>query len=222
MSFDLLAPVYRLMERVLAGGRLHRCRCAFLHEVPVPRRILVLGEGPGRFVVECHRAFPDAAITVVEESAGMITQAKRNLLRHGFDPASVEFIQADALEWQPTRRDHDLIVTHFFLDCFRPEQLADLVPRLAGAVVDAEEAHWLLADFQEASHGWRRWRSRVILAMMYAFFRAVTRLPARRLTPPDPLLQAAGFTLRQQVEMEWGLLKSQWWQRPSAGPAASP
>ena len=211
MSFEVLAPIYRLMERVLAGGKLHRCRCAFLDRIPTPKRILILGEGPGRFVVECARRFPLASITCVEESAGMIAKARENLTRHELPADKVAFVQADILQWEPPQEEFDLIVTHFFLDCFRPEQLETLVPVIAHAAT--RDAPWLLADFQEAAMGWKRWRSRCILAIMYTFFRVVTRLPASSLTPPDLYLMRAGFVLHERLEIEWGLLKSDWWQR---------
>ncbi len=216
MSFDHLAPVYRLMETVSAGGKMHRCRCAFLEKIPAPRRVLILGEGPGRFLAECLVRFPKAHITCVDSSANMIAQARKNLVRHGLDGTGVEFVHQDVLHWHPQRADHDLIATHFFLDCFRPEQLERLVPVIARASAEAPEAHWLLADFQEAARGWRRWRSRAILSLLYAFFRVATRLPASRLTPPDALIQRKGFLLRDAMETEWGLLRSQWWVRRQA------
>ncbi len=219
MSFDILAPIYRLMERVLAGGKLHRCRCAFIARLPQPRNILILGEGPGRFVVECVRKFPDASITCVEESGKMIAEARKHLAGYQLSAHNVTFFESDAVPWleqqQQTQKDQhdefDLIVTHFFLDCFRADQLETLVPAIAS--VAAKDAHWLLGDFQEASRGWRRWRSRCILAIMYTFFRAVTRLPASSLTRPDTYLQSAGFSLRERLEYDWELLKSDWWVR---------
>ena len=61
--------------------------------------------------------------------------------------------------------------------------------------------------------GWRRWRARAIHALMYAFFRVATRLPARRHTNPDPFLLRAGFRLRGRRTSEWGLLQADLWQR---------
>jgi SAM-dependent methyltransferase len=211
MSFDVLAPIYRLMERVLAGGKLHRCRCALLDRIPEPEKILILGDGPGRFVVECVRRFPHAAVICVEESPGMIAKARANLARCGLPADKITFIQTDILQWGLPHEEFDLIVTHFFLDCFRPGQLETLVPAIAQSAT--KTAQWLLADFQEALTGWRRWRSRCILAIMYVFFRIVTRLLASSLTPPDLYLMRAGFVLRERVETEWGLLRSDWWQR---------
>ncbi|HEY1489682.1 MAG TPA: hypothetical protein VGF90_01470, partial [Verrucomicrobiae bacterium] len=60
--------------------------------------------------------------------------------------------------------------------------------------------------------GWRRQRSRVILWLMYRFFIAATRLPARTLTAPDELLERHGFTLRAREIYDWELLHSDWWQ----------
>ena len=211
MSFDTLAPHYRWMESLLAGEKLHRCRTVFLDDLPAARNILLLGEGHGRSLVECRRRFPNAHITCVDASARMLDQAQRNLIRHKLTADRVELIHADVLHWSPTAASNDLIVTNFFLDCFRPEQVEQIVTRLATAATP--EAHWLLADFQVPRAGWKRLRSRLIIGSLYTFFRVITRLPAKKLTPPDPFLERARFTLHRRAESEWGLLHSDWWKR---------
>ncbi len=211
MSFDILAPHYRWMEFVLAGEKLQRCRTAFLDEILTARNILLLGEGHGRCLVECRRRFPDARITCVDSSEPMLDQARRRLIRHDLETNRVEFVHADVLHWTPAGHTYDLIVTNFFLDCFRAEQLEQIISRLT--VATTPDANWLIADFQTASTGLKRIRSRVILWTMYAFFRAVTRLPAKKLTEPDSYLERAGFALHRRTETEWGLLLSDWWRR---------
>jgi len=115
MSFDLLAPHYRWMEALCAAGQLQRCRTALLPVISAPQQVLVFGEGNGRFLVElCHRC-PTAQVTVVEASAVMIELARARLRCAGLADAQVEFIQADALTWQPPKAAFDLIVTCFFL-----------------------------------------------------------------------------------------------------------
>ena len=155
--------------------------------------------------------FPEAAIVAVDSSARMLDAARNRLTRAGLDPARVQFVQANLLEWAPPPAAFDLIVTHFVLDCFPDDQLAAVVPRLAGAA--APGAQWLLADFQLAPSGPARWRSRCILALLYAFFRVFSRLPASSLGCPNALLEKAGFRLHRRQESEWRLLKSEWWQR---------
>jgi ubiquinone/menaquinone biosynthesis C-methylase UbiE len=212
MSFDTLAPFYRSLEVVTAGGILQRCRTAFLAEATGCRRALMLGEGPGRFLVELLRANPGVQVTCVERSPRMIEEARRQLTES--ELARVRFEQADALTWQPPRGVFDLVVTHFFLDCFRREELQALVLKIAGSAT--EDARWLLADFREPETGWRRWRARAVLAMMYGFFRRATALSASRLTPPDEFLAAGGFRLAARRLANCGLAHSDLWQRSAS------
>ena len=208
MNFDRLAPFYRTMERFTAGDKLQRCRVTFLGEIPEPRKVLLAGEGHGRFLPECVKRFPEARIVVVDASQRMLEIAAAKVTS-----SRVEFVLADLLQWQGTPGEFDLIVTHFFLDCFPPAELAAVVIKLGELA--APQADWLLADFEIAPAGPARWRSRLIVATLYRFFRLVTSLKADALTPPDGDLLKAGFTRHRRVTSEWGLLKSEWWRRSS-------
>jgi SAM-dependent methyltransferase len=234
MSFDTLAPYYRGMEFVTAGGLLQRCRTSFLGETKSCRRALLLGEGPGRFLVELLHTNPRVEVTCVERSARMIEAARAALDRRGLDHSRVRFENGDVLTWQPLTSSlspadgdraveglersilepcekFDLIGTHFFLDCFRQDELASLVKKIARRA--APQAKWLLADFRVPPSGWRRWRARAVLALLYAFFRAVTGLSASRLTPADEFLKAAGFRLAGRRLANFGLVHADLWVR---------
>lgn len=211
MSFDLLAPHYRWMEWLSAGGKLQRCRTALLDAVSTPSKVLVYGEGNGRFLVELCRRFPQAEVTVVDASAVMLKLARRRLQDAGLGAAGVDFIHADALAWKPPAGEFDLLVTCFFLDCFREDELRRLVPVIAAA--GRPRAQWLVADFQIAPAGLARLRSRVIVAVLYAFFRRATGLSARELVDPGPLLGAEGFHMLAHEEQDLGMLHSSLWSR---------
>jgi ubiquinone/menaquinone biosynthesis C-methylase UbiE len=208
MSFDLLAPHYTWMEKILAGPRLQRCRLQWLDQLAGCEHILIAGVGHGHFLRACAQRFPAAIITSLDASAGMLRQAKR---RAGAGNERLEFVHASLPDWQPPAASYDAIVTNFFLDCFAPAQLAEVVTVLANSA--RAQATWLVSDFTVPEHGWRRQRARAIQASMYAFFRPVAKVTARRVTPPDSLLRAAGFTLVQRRTTEWGLLHSDLWQR---------
>lgn len=216
MSFDHLAPHYHWMERVLAGGRLQTCRTQFLPAVTNARRVLLAGEGHGRFLIACRQALPEAEITCLDASPAMHTVARETLAQAGLPSDRVQWVTADARAWEGPPNHFDLVVTNFFLDCFPPDQLANVVSRLARSA--SPSAHWLLTDFTAPAQGLARWRAEAILAMMYVFFRVVTRLPARRLTEPAPYLQQHGFLLRDQRRAEWGLLRMDWWSRAAVQP----
>lgn len=193
---------------------MHRCRTAFLGQVPTPKNILLLGEGHGRSLVEFRRRFTNAQITCVDASAGMLTESRQQLPRNNLDVDGVAFIHADVLNWAPPPGRFDLVVTNFFLDCFRPDQLEMIIPKVAANTTP--DATWLLADFQIPDVGWRRIRSRLILWLLYRFFRATTRLPASQLTRPDSFLEKAGFALHHRIESEWGLLHSDCWRKENS------
>ncbi len=215
MSFDRLAPFYRGMEFVLAGGKLQRCRLAWLDQVRDCRKVLIVGEGPGRFLTECVKALPEAQILCVDASAAMLDRARHALQKGGQDFRRVTFAQATLPEWEPPPGKFDLLVTHFFLDCFPPEQLQQVVSRLASGAQPG--ARWLLADFCEPPRGFARWRAKLILALAYAFFGLATGLPARRLAEPDLYLEEQGMRLKERRTYEGGLLHSDLWVAAPAG-----
>jgi spermidine synthase len=139
------------MEFLLAGEKLQRCRTAFLPEAAKAGNVLILGEGNARFLAECRRLLDNARITCVDASARMLNLAKKCLKRSGLDDNKVEFIEADVLEWRPPEAAFDLIITHFFLDCFQAGQVESVVSRLSEAAKPA--ATWLLADFRSQLRG---------------------------------------------------------------------
>lgn len=211
MSFDLLASHYRWMEPLLAGRNLHRCRTAHLHHLEAPQSVLILGQGPGKFLVPLQQRFSGARITCVDSSERMLTLARNRLGRLGFPLASASFIHADAIHWPAPAAAFDLIVTHFFLDCFQPDELKLLIGKLSRAAMP--NAKWLISDFTVPSAGFRRLRAQAIHRLMYAFFRATTGLSARAVTPPDDLLRSNDFVLQRRVTHNLGLLHSDLWSR---------
>lgn len=213
MSFDVLAPHYTWMEAVLAGRRLQRCRIAWLDALTGCDNILIVGVGHGHFLKRCVQQFPNACITSVDASAGMLRHARRRAQSAGARMDRLMFMHATLPTWTPPAGEYDAIVTHFFLDCFAPDELAVVVAALARAARPA--ARWLISDFAVPSRGLARTRARAVHALMYGFFRRVTRIRARRLTQPDSLLEAHGFTLVRQKKSEWGLLRSDLWLRNS-------
>ncbi len=210
MSFDQLAPHYGWMEAVLAGPRLQRVRTTWLAQLAGCRHLLVAGVGHGPALAAVLHAHPRLHITCLDASRGMLAHAKRRARKAGADLSRLTFVHASLPGWTPPQR-FDAIATHFFLDCFRPEQLAAVVAALAAAA--APDAVWLVSDFAVPDRGLRRLRARAVHALMYVFFRVATRLPARRLTRPDALLEDAGFRLRGRRTSEWGLLQADWWER---------
>lgn len=211
MSFDILAPHYHWMERFLAQGKLQRCRLHGLEAALGAERLLLVGEGHGRFLKILGGQKYAGSITCVDASAGMLEVAKGKARQSGLVEGQVDFVHEDVLVWEPPEERFDFVATHFFLDCFDEAELGQVVRKLGKAVVS--RGCWHVADFTCPDKGWRRLRARVILWMMYLFFRPVTGLSATQLVDPEPLLRESGFTRVLSQDSEWGLLRSQVWRK---------
>jgi SAM-dependent methyltransferase len=210
-SFDRLAPVYQPLERVTFGPLLHRCRTAHLDQLAGCRRALVLGDGDGRFLADLLRANPHVRADSLDVSPGMIALARRRVAAIPGAAGRARFVAADARTAPLPDAGYDLVVTNFFLDCFPADELARVVDRVAAVCLPG--ALWVDGDFRLPPGGWARPLARAALAGMYLFFQLVTRLPARQLTDPAPVLAARGFTPAAETRLLWGFLSSRVWVR---------
>lgn len=206
MNCDPIARWYRWLEYGAFGGALQRRRVAFLSGMSKAKNALVLGDGDGRFLAELLRLNRHVRVDAVDLSGGMIALAQRR----ASDAAAagrVRFYRADAREFPLRAGGYDLIVTHFFLDCFNDAELAALVPRLAAA--GDKEARWVISEFSLA--GGRR--ARLWVAFLYRAFGWATGLRVRRLPEYAVALRAAGLALEREEFSAGKLLVSQLWGR---------
>lgn len=206
MSFNRVAWIYRFLEVLVFGNELQKARLAFLDGIESPDRVLVVGEGNGRFLAEFVRLHPMAAVDCIEASSAMIRLAQARAASH-----KVNFIQQDVRESVVARDSYDLIVTHFVLDCFAEGSLSLLIEKLSGGA--RRTSHWLVADFCEPPSGWRRCWARLLIAMMYQFFRVVAGIEATRLVDYAPVLRQAGFILKKERFSPDKMVRSQLWAR---------
>jgi hypothetical protein len=121
------------------------------------------------------------------------------------------------MSWSAPEQRFDLIVTHFFLDCFSERGVAEIVATLSRAAM--VNATWLLADFCVPAEGFARLRGRVWLAGMYRFFQFTAGIEARELCDPSPFLRAAGFVSAKRYLFRSRMVKSELWRRASPGSA---
>jgi len=197
MNCDSIARWYRWLEYAGFGQALEWRRGAFLRDVGDARRVLALGDGDGRALVELLAAAPGARIDYVDMSARML-----ELARARAGTGRVTYVQADALITPLCEAEYDLIVTHFFLDCFDEGDQEMLARRIARAA--RPQARWVISEFRKP--GWLVW-------WLYVFFRVTTGLRTRRLADHHAALQRHGFRL-ERSEAAWrGRLASELWVR---------
>lgn len=175
-DFDAIAPWYERLEKLTFGGALQRCRVALLDPAGSARRVLIAGEGDGRFLETLQRACPSARITVVDASRRMIELARR---RTG-GSANVRLVHGDVLDAALELPEVDLVVTCFFLDCFEGREQSRVIQRLRACL--GPGGRWLWADFAIPEAQPMKLLARGGIALLYRFFGATTGLRTRRLT----------------------------------------
>jgi ubiquinone/menaquinone biosynthesis C-methylase UbiE len=212
VTFDRLARVYQPIEYLVFGRGLQRCRVAFVPQLADCRRVLILGEGDGRFLAAFLRANPIATVDVLDVSARMAQLAQRRIAALPGATERVRFTVADARTAELPGATYDAIVTNFFLDCFPADQLDTLIGRLSQTLLPG--GRWVVGDFNMPPTGAPRMRAALKLAVMYGFFRLAAHLPAGRLVDPAPMLRRYGLELCEERIWQGGFLRAQMWQSP--------
>ena len=213
MNFDSVAGHFQWMEYAAFGRAMERCRYRHVERLADARKVLLLGEGDGRFLSKLLEANPHAHIDCLDASFWMLNRSSQRIQRERPGAMDrVNFIQADALMHDFSEATYDALVTNFFLDCFGADALERLVPRLIFATKPG--AFWLLNDFQRPPHGLRGLRAAIWLKSMYAFFRYSAGMTTRTLTDPTQNLMDAGLQLAERATFSWDLMKSELWHIP--------
>jgi len=214
VSFDRVAPHYRWLETIAFGTTLQRARICFLPEARSARRVLIVGEGNGRCLLDLLKESSNAEVDCVDASAAMLDLARERVKRNLPDSIHrVEFIHSTIEDWLASEYRYDLIVTHFVLDCFPLRTLENVIAKLAQAATTT--ATWLLADFDYPATRARRLRARLWITAMYLFFRAFAGVEARALSDPGPFLRSHGFSCVQRKKFQCSMIKSEMWKRTS-------
>jgi ubiquinone/menaquinone biosynthesis C-methylase UbiE len=208
MNADRIASLYRWLEYGAFGLALEHARFDFLAHAADARRVLILGEGDGRFLARLLRCNRQASITVIESSGQMIHLARQRV--PAAEQSRVEFCHMDAVTHALADGPFDLVVSHFFLDILTHRDAESLILKVSSLL--CPNARWLMSEFQEPAGLIRRVHARVWLRAMYAFFSITTGLRACGLPPYQPMLERCGFSEIEHRERRFGLIRSQVWQ----------
>jgi ubiquinone/menaquinone biosynthesis C-methylase UbiE len=161
----------------------------------------VLGDGDGRFLRELLRRNSFVRADYVDLSGRML-----ELARQKAGDQRVDYQRADALTMKLPRHEYDLIATHFFFDCFGPDDLERLIARAAQAAKPG--ARWIVSEFRTSNIP-----ARMLVSVLYLFFRITTGLKTRRLVDHRPILRTHGFRLINERHSRGALVVSELWER---------
>ncbi len=210
-NFDPVARPYRWLEYLSFGPWLAHCRSAQLMHLAGARHALALGDGDGRFLARLLMVNPALTADVVDSSQSMLKLLDRRIYRLG--PQAHDRIRlhhADALAWRFTG-SYDLIVTHFFLDCFVLEELEQLADRIL--LHASANVQWVISEFAIPQTTFAGPIARALIGFLYRAFALLTGLQVRALPDYAAALRSRGLVPGHEHRFLAGLLCSQRWVR---------
>jgi SAM-dependent methyltransferase len=208
-SFDLVARPYRWLEYLTLGRALERCRAHFLPQLRDCRHALVLGDGDGRFLGQLLACNPGLGADAVDTSTAMLRMLRRRSEAATADAnIRLRIHHANALTFS-LAGPYDLVVTHFFLDCFTQVELDTLVTRIASSL--APGALWLVSDFRIPT-GLMHVPALAVVRGLYFAFRVLTGLRTTDLPDHATALTRSGLIRIAHEHSFAGLLTTELWQ----------
>jgi ubiquinone/menaquinone biosynthesis C-methylase UbiE len=211
-NFGRFARVYACVEWLTFGRALARRRECFLAHPRVAnaRRVLVLGDGDGRFTAALLERNPSAEVTALDVSAAMLVQLERRVRARTPD-ARLALQCADAREWPVPLAHYDLAVAHFFFDCFTTDELEKVIIRVAPALTP--EALWLVSEFAIPKHPFWTPFAKLLLRFLYLTLGSLTGLRHTHLPDHQLALKSTHFGLTNVDTALGGTLRSEIWTR---------
>ena len=178
-------------------------------------RVLLLGDGDGRFLEHALRVWPRAHFVTIDASAGMIAASKARNAELG--AGRVQWVRGElpialaAYEAQA----FDGVVTQFFLDCFPDGELALLWREVARCL--RFEGWWRVLDFNASDElsGWRSIRQRLLVWTLYRAFRLTSDIRAVRLPDMEKPFRRARWTRIDDTVLFGGIYRQTLWQKPA-------
>ncbi|MCM1369267.1 MAG: bifunctional demethylmenaquinone methyltransferase/2-methoxy-6-polyprenyl-1,4-benzoquinol methylase UbiE [Candidatus Amulumruptor caecigallinarius] len=122
VMFDAIAPAYDFMNNAMTFGLHTHWRTKALDAVGAavgatsesPRRILDIATGTGEVAFELHRRYPEARITGIDLSEGMLAVARKKLaLLSRQEQTLLSFEQGDSLELQFADNTFDMVTVAY-------------------------------------------------------------------------------------------------------------
>ena len=212
-GWDFMAKVYSFLEYMTCGRALAESRRFHLKHCLACERILILGDGNGRFLHELYASGFQGEVVSVDCSQGMIAEAKKRCVAY---TVRIKWIECGIEKLSLNELGKfDCLITHYFWDVFEAEKGGGLLRK---ALCEVDGLSYVgMADFSSADglKGWRALRQRVILNVLFACFRSITGIENRAMWSVDSVLQSSGWSQVKEGTFGDQLVWASWWTQDS-------
>lgn len=180
-DFDNIAFVYDKLARFVFGKSIVESQQFFLNKIPDHSQVLILGGGSGWILEKLFEIKSAVEVCYVEASEKMILLAQRRLQ----NDKRVQFV--NGTENDIPNRAYDVVIANFYLDLFKEQSLKSVLQKMKAS--SAPGAKWIVTDFVNEN-----WWHLLMLKVMYAFFKATTKIEANKLPQWNTAISEIGGT----------------------------
>lgn len=206
-NYDRTAGFYDLLSRIVFFRSQVKAQTAQLRFIPSGARVLIVGGGTGWILEEIAKVHPAGLhITYIEISGKMLARAKKR----NTGANNIRFIHS-AMETYADDDPYDVIQTGFLFDNFSRDRINQVFLQLHELL--NPEGLWLFSDFNYHPESGKFWQ-RMLLKMMYFFFRHLASVEANKLINIDPLFNEKRYIAIDQHSYYGHFIKSIIFQKP--------
>ncbi|MEM1407468.1 MAG: class I SAM-dependent methyltransferase [Bacteroidota bacterium] len=196
-NFDIIAPVYDFLAKLVFGRALIHAQTYFLYQVKARSKILIIGGGTGQ-ILHCFEDLSrPLSIVYVEKSARMLDLAKK---RGPFANLEIRYVHGDERSVPPGK--YDVIATVFFLDVFSEKHLVQVIQLLNDSL--KKSGKWLVTDFVNTPVFWQKW----LVKLMYWFFKITANLESNTLLDFEAFLTHSGLKRTSYKSFYYNMMQS--------------
>ena len=199
-GFDGIAQYYDSLARLVFGDSIRLCQLEYLDKIPPGAQVLILGGGTGWLLSELKKINPTCRVWYLESSIRMLEITKARF--DGVSNPEIVFIHGTEKNLQEYAAIHfDAVITNFYFDLFTSTSLSTVLRDIKECLKPG--VMLLVSEFV----AWTRWH-RLLLFLMYRFFRWVCSIEARNMPDWEDQLQKNGFVQRSEASFFFGFIKS--------------
>ena len=196
-DFNRVAPLYDFLSGIVFGKTLINAQTHFLNRIQPNSEVLIIGGGTGKILKKFDELSIPLSITYIEKSTKMLSMSQSIV---PFKNLKVDFVLGD--ENLIGTRSFDVIFTAFYLDVFNEQNLTTVVSTLSQVL--RNKGSWIMTDFINTSRLWQR----LLLNIMYQFFRFTTNLEGDKLLCFEDYLRGQKFAKVEKENFYYGMIES--------------
>jgi ubiquinone/menaquinone biosynthesis C-methylase UbiE len=186
-SYDRVAAYYDFLSKLIYGNAIDNANAFLVSHIKPNSSILIIGGGTGHILTQIAEKFPAGLeIMYVDHSPEMIRLSKKKFVAEN----KVIFV-ADGIQNVTLSKSFDVIITPFLFDNFSQNTAVNVFMDIASFLKPG--GLWLFADFK-AENLWQK----IVLKIMYTFFRLTCNIEAKQLPDVASLFSEAGYKIIAQ------------------------